>query len=85
VGVPGHLLLVMSKRVGPVGRPGAWHGKSPTRTQPGTVANGLMPAQHGSRAVLGPHVWHDVPGPSTTRGSRQPVHGPSRREKNILL
>jgi hypothetical protein len=70
VGVPGHLLLVMSKRVGPVGRPGARHGKIPTRTQPGTMANGLVPAQHGSRAVLGPHVWHGVPGPSTARGSR---------------
>jgi hypothetical protein len=63
----------MSKRVGPGGRPRAQHEKSPTRTRPGTVANGLVPARHGSHVVLGPQVWHDVPGPSTTRVSRRSV------------
>ena len=62
----------MSKRVGPGGRPGARHEKSPARTRPGTVANGLGPARHGSRAVLGPQVWHGVPGPSTARVTAGP-------------
>jgi hypothetical protein len=67
-----HLALYMSKRVGPGGRPGARHEKSPARTRPGTVANGLGPARHGSRAVLGPQVWHGVPGPSTARVTAGP-------------
>jgi hypothetical protein len=64
--------VYMSKRVGPGGRPGARHEKSTARTRPGTVANGLGPARPGSRAVLGPQVWHGVPGTSTARVTAGP-------------
>jgi hypothetical protein len=69
---PARAGLYMSKRVGPGGRPGARHEKSTARSWPGTVANGLGPAQHGNRVVLGPQVWHGVPGLSTARVTVDP-------------
>jgi hypothetical protein len=44
-------LLVLSKRVGPVMRPGAQHEHGSTRTRPGTVANKLVPARPDTRAM----------------------------------
>jgi hypothetical protein len=44
-------LIVMSKRVEPVRRPGARHRHGPTCTRPGTVSNGLVPARPDTPAM----------------------------------
>jgi hypothetical protein len=48
------------------------------------VLDGLGPARHDTRAVLGPESWHIVLSPSTARLRNRPVTGPTNRQ-NITL